>query len=110
MYSGSYPGDTTNQENNKGVYFDRDYTGWVNTTETSSLRGYVIEFDNSVNASAATTVNLTYSGTAQNTSGDSTADSGDDWTINANAITIASGASSATATITVVNDTTAEGN
>ena len=108
--SGSYPGDTTNQENNKGVYFDRDYSGWVNTTETDNLYGYVIEFDNSVNASAATTVNLTYTGGAQNTNGDSTADSGDDWTINANAITIANGASSATATVTVINDTTAEGN
>ena len=63
-----------------------------------------------MNATAATTVNLTYSGGAQNTSGDSTVDSGDDWTINANAITIANGASSATATVTVINDTTAEGN
>ena len=45
---------------------------------------------------------------AQNTNGDSTADSGDDWTINANSITIANGSSSATATITVVNDTTPE--
>ena len=74
------------------------------------MQGYIIEFDNSVNASANTTVNLAYSGSAQNTNGDSTADSGDDWTINANSITIANGSSSATATITVVNDTTPEGN
>ena len=104
------PGNTSNQETNRGVTFAKDYAGWFARPETNDLRGYVIEFDNSVNASAATTVNLTYSGGAQNTGGDSTADSGDDWTINANTITIANGASSATATVTVINDTTAEGN
>ena len=101
------PGNTSNQETNRGVTFAKDYAGWFARPESSDLRGYVIEFDNSVNASAATTVNLTYSGGAQNTNG---SDSGDDWTINTNAITIANGESSATATVTVINDTTAEGN
>jgi len=111
--SSSYPGNKENQESKRGVYFDRDYSGWFNTLETTNLSGYVIEFDNSVNASAATTVNLTYAsgGTyAQNTNGDSTADSGDDWTINANSITIANGASSNSVTVSVINDNTKEGN
>ncbi len=66
------PGNTSNQETNRGVTFAKDYAGWYAKLESSDLRGYVIEFDNSVNATAATTVNLTYSGGAQNTSGDST--------------------------------------
>ena len=111
--SSSYPGNTANQESNQGVYLDRDYSGWVNTQETYNMNAYIIEFDSSVNASAATTVNLTYAtggNNAQNTSGDSTADTGDDWTISANSITIASGASSASVTVTVVNDSDDEGN
>ena len=108
-YDTNFPGNTNNQENNKGVKYDRDWSGWQNTTETSNLNGYIIEFDNSVNASQNTTVNLTYSGSAQNTGGDSTADSGDDWTISANLITIANGSSSASVTITIVDDNTAEG-
>mgnify|MGYP003321796279 FL=1 len=105
----SWPQD---QQNQKGAtqYYNgtANGNGWENRAETQYAR-YIIEFDSSVNASANTTVNLAYSGSAQNTNGDSTNDSGDDWTINANSITIANGQSSATATVTVINDTTAEG-
>ena len=108
-YTSSYPGDTANKEAKQGVSMDIDWSGWVNYQETDNMNGYIIEFDNSVNASAATTVNLTYSGSAQNTGGDSTADSGDDWTISANSITIASGSSSASLNVTIVDDSTQEG-
>ena len=108
-WKSSFPADN---ENKKGVYTRADGSsngrGWENVVETST-KYYIVEFDNNVTASAATPVTIAISGTATNANGDSTADSGDDWTINATAITIADGASSATATITVVDDSTAEG-
>ena len=106
----SYPNDA---ENIKGVqgysYTGLKTYGWQNAAESGNNSGYIIEFDNNVTASAATPLTIAVSGTAQNTNGDSTADTGDDWTINATSISIANGASSATATITVIDDSSAEG-
>ena len=96
-------------QTDKGVYTSRN-GDWVNYAENSSQNAYIIEFDNSVNASAATPITLGISGSAQNTNGDSTNDSGDDWTINTTDLSIANGASSSSATITIINDTVNEGN
>ena len=102
---GSFPAD---QENQKAAHMYRTDSGWRNKSETGYAQGYIIEFDNNVTATAATPIGLTIGGTATNANGDSTNDTGDDWTIAASSLTIANGASTASTTITIINDTSAE--
>ena len=95
---------TANAEVNKGVYTSRDNDVWFNEAETNKKRLYIIEYDTSVDATQSTVVNLsvgTESGAATG--------SGTDYTLNASSITIASGASSASTTISIVDDSVAEG-
>ena len=98
---GSTPSQSSS-ETNQAVYTSRHHS-WTNYSASSNVSSYIIEFDNNVTASSNTPVTLTLG------SESSAATNNTDYTISATSLTIASGSSSATATISVTNDTAKEG-
>ena len=98
---GSTPSQS-DSETKQAVYTNRSGT-WTNYSASNSICGYIIEFDNNVAASASTPVTLSIG------SESSAATNNTDYTISATSLTIASGSSSATATVSITNDTVKEG-